>query len=213
MNIAARFSVPPRKFLGFCERVADYASPVDDGGEVFGFTSGDFSLIDVISALVAKMDSPALVVSTWTAAGAEMTHVEEFLSQNRISSSRWILDRSFQNRQPDLCQSLRDRFGDEALRVQRVHCKFALLEDANRKITLQTSANLNRNLRIENVSVSACPVFFEAYSQLVSDIFDTQMPGDGFEASHHVTASFRQVTQKKSKRKTIANPFNHPRDA
>jgi hypothetical protein len=211
MKLAAHFSVPDRQFLGFCERVDDYAAAVDTGGETFGFTSGDFSLIDVIRAIVRKMQSPAIVLSTWTAAGSDMQHVLDFLDEGKISAARWIVDRSFQNRQPALCQTLRDKFGDEAIRVQRVHCKFALLEDASRKIILQTSANLNRNMRIENVSVSACPVFFTAYSQLVADIFQTQMPTDGFDASEYVTSSFKAVAKKRAKKKTIQNPWLNPK--
>jgi hypothetical protein len=138
-----------------------------------------------------------------------MAHVEEFIASGLIGSARWIVDRSFQNRQPELCNTLRARFGDDAIRVQRVHCKFALIEDVAGGVTIQTSANLNRNMRIENVSVSSCPVFYEAYSGLVADIFETQMPSVGFEASAAVTESFRQVAQrpKKVKRKTIPSPW------
>jgi hypothetical protein len=190
MKTAIKMSVPERKFLGFCERLTDYASAVDDGIEVIGFTSGTFSLIDVIDVVARRLNRPSVVLSTWTAAAAEMTHVDEFLETGVIADARWIVDRSFQNRQPALCGSLRARFGDEAIRVQRVHCKFALLEDAERGIVIQTSANLNKNARIENVSVSPCPVFFKAYSGLVADIFGTQMPGVGFERDGAVTASF-----------------------
>jgi hypothetical protein len=210
MKIAAKMSVAPRRFLGFCERVEDYAAAVTEDCEVFGFTSGEFSLIDAISAIARAMNRPSIVLSTWTAAQAEISHVEEFIASGVISKSRWIVDRSFQNRQPALCDMLRGKFGDEAIRVQRVHCKFALLDDGATRISVQTSANLNRNMRIENLNVSRCPVFFEAYSGLVADIFGTQMPGTGFEASEAVTASFKQVAKRKAKRKTFANPWITP---
>lgn len=213
MKLAATLSVPPRRFLGFCEQVDDYLTGLDDGVEVFGFTSGDFSLIDILARLIRRMQSPAVVLSTWTAAGADMQHVHDFLESGGVASARWIVDRSFQNRQPALCDTLRAKFGDEAIRVQRVHCKFALLQDATRKITLQTSANLNRNMRIENVSVSSCPVFFDAYSQLVADIFDTQVPGAGFETDGAVSSSFRQIAKRKAKRKTIPAPWANPTGA
>jgi hypothetical protein len=207
MNIAAKLTVAPRRFLGFCERVEDYAAAATEDCEVFGFTSGEFSLIDAISAIAKAMKSPSIVLSTWTAAQAEITHVEDFIASGVVGNARWIVDRSFQNRQPKLCDTLREKFGDDAIRVQRVHCKFALLDDGETRITVQTSANLNRNMRIENLSVSRCPVFFEAYSQLVADIFETQMPGTGFESSGAVTSSFKQVAQKKAKRKTISSPW------
>lgn len=209
MAYAAKVTVAPRVFLGFCENVDDYAAAADGETEIFGFTSGDFSIIDVVRAVVRRMDRPRLVISTWTAAGADMKHVNDWLDGGEVAAARWIIDRSFQNRQPALCQSLRDRFGDEAIRVQRVHCKFVMIEDGAHRVLIQTSANLNRNVRIENVSVSPCPVLFDAYSQLVAQIFDTQMPGDGFEASANVTASFKAVAQKpEKKRKTVAAPWH-----
>lgn len=211
MEYAAKVTVGERRFLGFCESVDDYASAVDGGVEVFGFTSGDFSIIDVVRAVVRRMSSPRLVLSTWTAAGADMGHIHDWLAEGRVSAARWIVDRSFQNRQPDLCNALRAKFGDNAIRVQRVHCKFVLIEDDAYRVLIQTSANLNRNMRIENVSVSPCPVLFEAYSGLVAQIFDTQMPGDGFEASANVTASFKRVAQRpEKKKKTVANPWLKP---
>ena len=211
MNIAAKLSVAPRRFLGFCERVEDYAAAATEDCEVFGFTSGQFSLIDALDAIARQMRSPAVVLSTWTAAQAEITHVEDWIAANTISAARWIVDRSFQNRQPKLCDLLRAKFGDDAIRVQRVHCKFALLDDGHTRISVQTSANLNRNMRIENLCVSRCPVFFDAYSALVADIFRTQMPGVGFDAPAAVTKSFKDVAQSKAKRKTIPNPWATPK--
>ena len=208
MRIAAKVTVPAREFLGFCENVADYADAVDGKTEVVGFTSGEFSIIDVVKAIVARMDAPRLVFSTWTAAGADMKHVHEMIERGGISAARWIVDRLFQNRQPELCGVLRARFGDDAIRAQRVHCKFVMLEDDERKILVQTSANLNKNMRIENVQVSPCPVLFGAYAGLVEDIFGTQVPGAGFEESRHVTASFREVVGRKSRKKTISAPWH-----
>jgi hypothetical protein len=207
MRIAAEMTVPPRRFLGFCERVEDYAKGCEPGVEVVGFTSGEFSIIDVISAVVRRRPGARLVLSTWTAAGAEMQHVEDFVSAGLVSAARWIVDRSFKNRQPALCESLRRRFGDEAVRVQRVHCKFALVEGDGGGVTIQTSANLNRNARIENVSVSSCPVLFSAYSQLVADIFETQMPGAGFESAAAVSSAFRDVAKRKARKRTVPKPW------
>ena len=108
--------------------------------------------------------------------------------------------------EPTLCASLRSRFGDDAIRVMRVHAKFALLEDDKSKICLQTSANLNTNPRIENVSVSSCPVFFDAYSQLVESVFSIQQPSLAFNDPGESTRSFQRISAK-TRRKTVPNPW------
>lgn len=191
---AIKMTVPPRQFLGFCETPESYARAAAEGHEIFGFTGGEFSLIDIISACVDAAQKPNLVISTWTAAKAEMDHVFRFLESGKIRHAQWIVDRSFPNRQPELCQALRDIFGDGCIRVQRVHCKFALIGDKDSGLILQTSANLNRNPRIENVSVSPCPVFYFAYQQLVNDTFEIQAPGEGFDDTSSPTRTYKQLT-------------------
>lgn len=183
-----------REFLGFCNDARKYVDHAIAGQDVFGFIGGRFSLIDAIDACVQRVPDCKLTVSTWTAARADMDHVLAFIDDGRISATRWIVDRSFQNRQPQLCQYLRDRFGDDAIRVQPVHCKFALIENAEHKLTLQTSANLNENRRLENLNLSTCPVFFDAYSGLVEQIFDVQPPAEGFEDPSSPNRAFKQLT-------------------
>lgn len=77
------------------------------GREVFGFNQGTFSLIDLIDAAVDYTGSARCVIATWTAAKAEMDHVAAWLTRRRLTSARWMVDRSFLNRQPELCAGLR----------------------------------------------------------------------------------------------------------
>lgn len=209
MKIAVEMTIPQREFIGWCDNVEGYARGCEPGVEVIGFTTGKFSLIDVIRCVVGRIGGGGIVISTWTAAQAEMDHVDEFIADGVVRSAKWIVDRSFQNRQPILCDSLRRAFGDDAIRVQRVHCKFVLVESDAAKVTIQTSANLNKNSRIENISVSSCPVLFDAYSGLVSEIFETQMPGAGFESSPAVTRSFNTM-KKKATRRLVSSPWLQP---
>ena len=64
MKIAAQMTVPQRKFLGFCEDVESFARGCDEGNEVVGFTSGQFSIIDVISSVLSRLGGGSLVLST-----------------------------------------------------------------------------------------------------------------------------------------------------
>lgn len=187
---------PDRVSLSINDKMSEYVNAALLGQDVFGFIGGYFSLIDAISACVSRIGNCALTLSTWTAAKADMDHVISFLARGQVNSCRWIVDRSFQNRQPELCDALRSGFGDDAIRVQPVHCKFALMESAAGNLTLQTSANLNRNRRLENLNISSCPVFFEAYSQLVSEIFSVQKPGDGFNDSSSANRTFKAIVNK-----------------
>lgn len=77
---------------------------------------GKFSLVDVIEHLLATTGPADLVVSTWTAAGADIGFANRLLADGRIRSLRFVVDYSFQSRQPAYCAALREAFGDDAIR-------------------------------------------------------------------------------------------------
>ena len=67
-----------------------------------------------------------LMVSTWTAAGADIDYALRLTSDGRVRSIVWIVDSSFPIRQPGYCAAMRERFGDESIRVTENHAKFVL---------------------------------------------------------------------------------------
>lgn len=141
------------------------------GREVFGFTKGQFSIIDVIAALTDICGPVDATIATWTAAMADMSHIETWLAHHTLTSVRWIVDHSFMVRQPDLCDHLRATFGDACIRACESHAKFVLLANTSWRIVVQTSMNLNHNKRIENFWVADDPELFRAYADLVDQVF------------------------------------------
>ena len=181
------------------------------GREVFGFNQGTFSLIDLIDAAVDYTGPADCVIATWTAAKVEMDHVLSWLDRRRLRSAKWMVDRSFLNRQPALCASLRQAFGDEGIRVSRCHAKFVLLSNDDWAVTLLTSMNLNKNARIENYMLSTDPDLNREYSALVDRVFANQDDAAGFEDYAAVSKVMDAVADggaRKQKRKTIvAKPW------
>ncbi|WP_173931378.1 hypothetical protein [Chelativorans sp. Marseille-P2723] len=181
------------------------------GREVFGFNQGTFSLIDLIDAVIDYTGQADCVIATWTAAKAEMKHVHSWLEKDRLSSARWMVDRSFLNRQPELCAHLRRVFGDENIRVSRCHAKFVLLGNEDWSVTLLTSMNLNRNARIENYLVSDCPVLFREYHALIDRVYEGQEDAAGFGDYSAVSKVMDAVsyggTRKQKKKTLVARPW------
>ena len=66
----------------------------DRGREVTCYTFGQFSIIDVIVALLGKTGPADVVISTWTAGAADLRRARELMHDRRILSCRWILDLS-----------------------------------------------------------------------------------------------------------------------
>ncbi|MEM1345179.1 MAG: hypothetical protein AAGI34_11445 [Pseudomonadota bacterium] len=179
------------------------------GREAYGFNAGAFSLVDMLGAIVERTGAASLTLSTWTAAGADMARVSAFLDRGLITGTRWLVDRSFLNRQPALCAELRQRFGDDSIRVLRCHAKFALIAAEGWRVVLHTSANLNENRRIESFQVIEDPDFYTAYEALAEEVFDFQAPGDGFGAHAAISATMAEVgVQKPGRRpKTVRRPW------
>jgi hypothetical protein len=98
-----------------------------DGMELFGLTRGQFSLSDMIGAILKKTGPAALQVSTWTAANASVVEMGELLDSGLVLSCRWLVDQTFVRRAPSLAQQIREKFGADAIRITKTHAKFVTI--------------------------------------------------------------------------------------
>lgn len=169
------------------------------GREVIVLSGGDFSSVDWIDALTDYIGPCHGVIATWTAAAAaaDLDRVERWIGENRILSCEWIVDRSFQNRQPAICQAFRDRFGDASIRVAATHAKFSLLwNDDGWRVVALTSANLNQNSRIEFFHAADDADLFTQMREMVDDIFAAQQLGLGFESDAGAAMALKALKRK-----------------
>jgi hypothetical protein len=141
------------------------------GCEIFGFNKGQFSLMDVIVAILDQTGPASVDISTWTAANADIRHAFKFIESGRITEARWVIDRSFPTRQPEYFKALAQRFGAESIRLTRTHAKFCLIRNAEWNIVLRSSMNLNKNPRFENFEISDDPAFADYFGAIVDEIF------------------------------------------
>ena len=172
------------------QTAAEALSGFDNTMQIYGFTKGAFSVIDIITELV-KITGPAdLTISTWTAAKLDITRVLEFCESGAIRSARWLTDLTFQRRTPELAQRIRDVFGKDAIRVAKVHSKFALISNQSWKIVLQTSMNLNFSPRFENFSVAHDPELHDFINAIVTEVWTKQSKSKAFDNPHAIEKHF-----------------------
>ena len=153
---------------------------LQDGDSVHGMSDGSWSFTDGILAMASRTGPCHLVVSTWTAAAADIRRANQLLDTGVFQSARFLVDRSFLTRQPSYCALLRDTFGDDSIRVWSAHAKFALLIGGAFDVLYLTSANLNKNKRLENFSVFCGGDLPSEYLALVEEMFEMQCPGEAF---------------------------------
>ena len=145
--------------------------------ELMCMTYGQFSLVDALSVILQQTGPAAVSVATWTAAEADLTRAEQFLREGAVTSLRFLVDRSFETRQPSYCAALRRLFGDTAIRTTRSHAKFATIRNAGWDLVVRTSMNLNHNPRLENIEVSDDPGFADFVDSVFDEVWRGQPPG------------------------------------
>jgi len=124
------------------------------GCEIFGFTKGQWSIIDVIEHCINQTGPAHVFISTWSAAGADIKAAQNFLNNGMILSLKFIVDYSFQSRKPEFCQELQAIFGTDAIRVTVTHAKYVMIRNDDWNLVIRTSMNLNYNPRFENFEIS-----------------------------------------------------------
>lgn len=132
-----------RRALGL-QAAAEQIGVIKPGCELFGVTKA-FSLPDAIEHILRQIGPADVTVSTWTASGADLSYAAGLLKSGAIQTLRFVVDFSFQARQPAYLASLRQKFGDGAVRITKSHCKFCLLRNGGWNIVVLTSANWNEN--------------------------------------------------------------------
>ena len=148
-----------------------------DGMELFGLTKGQFSLTDMIEAILEKTGPADLAISTWTAANGDVTRMLELLSSGAIRSCRWMVDLTFMRRCPQLTSEIRAKFGADAIRVTKTHAKFCTITNDDWQIALRSSMNLNQNPRMESFQVGHDPVLCQFLSEVLDDVWKRQDKG------------------------------------
>lgn len=147
------------------------------GQEVDVLTFGQFSIIDMVEA-VLEVTGPADVdISTWTAAEFDLSQIKAGLLRADIERLRLLIDRSFVTRHPQFLEVIRGQFGDDCVRTTRLHAKFVLVRNPDWDVTIRTSMNLNHNPRLEYVQVAADADLTEFYTQVVDQIFAEEEAG------------------------------------
>jgi hypothetical protein len=146
---------------------APAAAALVSGGRVSGLTMGQFSLLDLIRALLIKTGPADVTISTWTAGIRDAETAAWLLTEERIRSLRFVVDRSFPTRQPRYARRMLELFGPSAIVCTRTHAKFATIVNDDWKLAIRSSMNLNENTRIEQYDVDDSPEMTAMYSDFV----------------------------------------------
>jgi len=153
---------------------AEAIDGLDHENEIFGFTKGQFSLLDLLHAILRLTGPAHLSISTWTAAAYELESISALVQRGDVTGTRWLIDFSMARRESAMTARMREMFGWHNIRVAQVHAKFALFQNADWKIALRSSMNLNMNPRCEDFQVAHDPEIAGFLNGILDEIFTSQ---------------------------------------
>jgi hypothetical protein len=134
---------------------ADALLPEDIKGlDIFCFTAGQWSLMEMLCALLNRMGSAHLTASVWTAADADMRDAYDLIGIGKLKSLKLYVDRSFLARQPEYAKLATELFGSDSIYITRTHCKIAVLENDDYCFVCRGSMNLNHSPRWEQLEIT-----------------------------------------------------------
>jgi hypothetical protein len=142
-----------------------------DGSHVFGLTRGQASMVDLALAAMGLTGSPVdLTVWTWVVADYELMLVDSMIDDGRVSSFRLVCDAACVPRRPGFVERVRERFGNDAVRLTASHAKIAMVRGPKADILIRGSMNFNQNKMIEQFdatwSFELCDWFEGVCSQM-----------------------------------------------
>ncbi len=182
LNTSRRELRDQRRVTSAAEAVAGFKP----GIEIFGFTKGAFSLIDLLRALLDISGPAALAISTWTAAKYDAAEVLDFIHSGKVTETRWLVDFSFQRRCPEVANEIRWLFGTDSIRVAKNHAKFVLLTNTQWQIVVRTSMNLNTNPRFEDFTIAHDPQLAAFLNSIIEEIWQRQAGSLALSRPHEI---------------------------
>jgi hypothetical protein len=129
-----------------------------------------------LGVIFAKVGPANVTLSAWVASPAELDVVVGWVKDNRVASLRLILDLLVQSREPEAAALMRHVFGADKVAFTRNHARFALVETAEHRLVVRSSADLTNNPSFELHSVEDDPGLFVCLSAFCDDVFTAHVP-------------------------------------
>ena len=166
---------------------------------IFGITKGQFSLVELIAVILQQTGPADVFLSTWTAAGGDLTEAHGFIESGAMRSFRCLVDNTFQRRKPAFAARIRELFGIEAIRVTRNHAKFCLIRNEKWSIVINTSMNLNSNPRLEDFLIQDNAALADFLQNIMDAIFKRIKPRHLYDSCKDNEERFKKLWDVKKK--------------
>lgn len=142
----------------------------------FGMNNGSFSFGDVIEYVLTRTGPVHALISSWVASQRSTEKIMEIFENRRLISVKFLLDRMFPNTRPKIYDYIVRNFGVDSVRTTRTHVKFCVLYNESWFVVIETSANLNRNRRLESFRITEDKAFCMFFKEMFDNFFNMIAP-------------------------------------
>lgn len=152
-------------------------SGFESGSHVFGLTKGQFSMIDIAAAVLAKTGPADVTVWTWCVAEYEVAALTAFMNDRRVTGLRMVMDWAGAQRDMPVVAELQEKFGVDCVRVTKTHAKIVTIStECGWRVVIRGSMNLNANPRFEQFDVSDDAAIFGVVDDMMTEMWARGKP-------------------------------------
>ena len=150
----------------FRQKALDVIGDLQDLRPRFFFSDNDFSLHELIAALLHKVGPSELGIITWSITIDPISVIGKLKADGLITKLSGLIDARTQRNHPQAFQMVLELFDE--LRIISSHAKVTLISNDHFKITIIGSANLTINPRLEVGQIFFDPDVFNFYSGVLN---------------------------------------------
>jgi phage terminase Nu1 subunit (DNA packaging protein) len=141
------------------------------GCEIWGLTKGQFSLPEILAAVLDQTGPAHVTTAAFTVAEDAIVKTRAIRDAGLLLSFRIILDRSIQSREREYTAMLLETFGAEAVRTTRNHAKWLVVRNAIWSIVVSTSMNFGASPRLEQFCLSDDPQIADLLDGVAAELW------------------------------------------
>lgn len=143
----------------------------DRDTDILGLTYGQFSLLDLIDAVLDITGPAHVTIGTWSAGFYDVDAAVAWRDSGRLLSARFVMDSS-EKRGQATPGDVATLFGADSIRTTRSHAKFVLISnDAGWRVVITSSMNLNLNKRLEQFELTDDPDRYALLNEFVEAVW------------------------------------------
>ncbi len=189
---------PPTSYpgVGIKSEIIKNIKNIGRGERYTFFSDGTLSFIDILKTLISDQDNTKIMLATWQLG---VKNIEELKKINKKHELKILLDVSFQNRCVSAFEDIKLSLGD-IIWFSKNHTKVLTVGKGDRKFTVLSSANFNKNIRFEFFDITEGAELYNSTNAVFAQFFQDPPIGKDKRTRQEISKEFNDNFSSQSQR-------------